>query len=297
MNDDHQSYHRFTGRARLEKSMNSLIGLVEGISIDGVINEIELGFVRAWLHENRELRNHHPFTELMPVVDAAIDDGILTDDERLNILWLCEKLRSVDFFDAVTADLQRLHAIMAAVASDGIITETELRGLSNWLSDHGHLKTSWPYDEVDSILTSVLVDGVIDAKEHELLQRFFSEFVAISDNRTIVSPRLDLGESVVGLCAVCPEIDFFGKRFCFTGSSSKYSRVAFNELVEQLGGSVANSISAKVDYVIIGADGNPCWAYACYGRKVEMAVKLRKQGIRILLIHENDFHDAVADHR
>jgi hypothetical protein len=59
---------------------------------------------------------------------------------------------------------------------------------------------------------------------------------------------------------------------------------------------VASSVSSKVDYLIIGADGNPCWAYACYGRKVEMAVQLRKQGSRLQLIHEHDFHDAIADH-
>ena len=65
--------------------------------------------------------------------------------------------------------------------------------------------------------------------------------------------------------------------------------------VGKLGGEVITSVTKQVTYLVIGADGNPCWAYACYGRKVEKAVELRKQGIRILIIHENDFHDAVAD--
>lgn len=59
---------------------------------------------------------------------------------------------------------------------------------------------------------------------------------------------------------------------------------------------MASSVSNKTDYLIIGADGNPCWAYACYGRKVEVAVKLRKEGGKILLVHEYDFLDALADH-
>jgi NAD-dependent DNA ligase len=88
---------------------------------------------------------------------------------------------------------------------------------------------------------------------------------------------------------------FQGKVFGFTGASTKYSRKEFEEIVQALGGIVARSVSKKLDYLIIGADGNPCWAYACYGRKVEMAVALRKAGARILLVHENDFHDAVAD--
>jgi hypothetical protein len=67
--------------------------------------------------------------------------------------------------------------------------------------------------------------------------------------------------------------------------------------VNRLGGDVLNGVNAKLNYLVIGADGNPCWAYACYGRKVEKAVELRKKGKRIVIVHENDFHDALADHR
>lgn len=297
MHDDHQRYHKFTGPARLEKAVNSILGLVEGVSIDGEINEAEIGFIKSWLGENRELEKCHPFNELMPVVEMAIADGILTEDERLNILWLCERLRSINYFDGVTADMQRLHALLAGIGADCEIKEKELRGLSDWLSDHEQLKTCWPYEEVESIVSTVLRDGRIDPEEHQLLQNFFSEFVTISDNRTIVNPVLVHGQTMVGVCAICPEMVFEGKKFGFTGSSSKYTRVQFVELVERLGGTVMGSVSKKLDYLIIGADGNPCWAYACYGRKVEMAVTLRREGARILLIHENDFHDAVADCR
>lgn len=37
--------------------------------------------------------------------------------------------------------------------------------------------------------------------------------------------------------------------------------------------------------------GNPCWAYACYGRKIEKAMELRKKGAQILIVHEADFLD------
>jgi NAD-dependent DNA ligase len=295
MNQDHQSYYQFTGRARLEKALNSLIGLVEGICIDSVINDAEVEFVRRWLDENRQLQHCHPFNELMPLVDAAIADGAISDDAKRDILWLCEKLRSADFFDVVTADLQRLHGLMAGIISDNEITEAELRGLTDWLSEHDHLRTRWPYDEVESVITGVLQDGKIDTREHKLLQNFFSEFVALGDNRTVVNPPVSVTESIGGLCAVSPEVRFPGRRFAFTGSSSKYTRKQFSDLVSSLGGVVVDSVSKKLDYLIIGADGNPCWAYACYGRKVEMAVALRKEGAPILLIHEHDFHDAVAD--
>jgi len=54
-------------------------------------------------------------------------------------------------------------------------------------------------------------------------------------------------------------------------------------------------VTRRVNYLVVGADGNPCWAYACYGRKVEKTVALRKKGSAILIVHENDVHDAIAD--
>lgn len=295
MHPDHLEYVRFTSRARLEKSVNSLLGLIEGMAIDSSINQSEVTFLNLWLREHADVRDQHPYNELIPLVQSAVEDGVLTQDEHDDIVWLCERLRSTEFFDQTTADLQRLHAILGGIVSDGQVTEEELRGLSTWLQDHEHLKTCWPYDEIDSLIVGVMKDQKIDPEEHALLKAFFSEFTALMDDRTITKPVISEGANIVGLCTVCPEIEFSASTFCFTGASSRYSRKALAATVERLGGIFAPNVTKTVRYLIIGADGNPCWAYACYGRKVEKAVELRKSGVRILLIHENDFHDAVAD--
>lgn len=295
MHADLQPYFKFTHRARLEKSINSLIGIVEGIAIDGLINSSEMNFLKIWLSDHIELHDRHPFNELVPVVQQALADGILSVEEREDILWLCERLRSADYYNEVTADLQRLHALMAGIVADGVISETELRGLSHWLANHENLRTCWPYEEVSSLVTAVLGDKRIDAYERSILKEFFTEFVTVLDEKTIVRPSILQGSSLVGLCAVCPEIKVEGSTFCFTGKSNRYTRRQFSELVESLGGEVLPGVSMQLDYLIIGSDGNPCWAYACYGRKVEKAVELRKSGVRLLLVHENDFQDAVVD--
>lgn len=295
MHPDHRPYAKFTTRARMEKSINSLLGIIEGIAIDGAINSAEVSFLRIWLEDHQEVRARHPYSELVPAVEAAVADGELTQDERDDITWLCNQLRSSEYFDKTTADLQRLHAIVGGIVADGRISEDELRGLSAWLLDHEHLKTCWPYDEIDSLITVVMADRQIDDREHKMLKEFFSDFVAVLDERTIVSPPISENGAVVGLCAVCPEIVFVGSKFCFTGASSRYMRSELADKVSKLGGEFAPALSAKVMYLVIGADGNPCWAYACYDRKVEKAIEYRKGGSRLLIVHENDFHDAVAD--
>jgi hypothetical protein len=297
MQKDLPSYFHITSKARLEKSINSLLGIIEGISSDAKINPREVGFLRDWVGEHLAIAGKHPFNELVPVVMNALADGILKADEQEDIVWLCERLRSTKYFDSITADMQRLHAIAGAIAADGEVTEEELRGLSTWLADHDHLKTCWPYDEIDSLVTKILADGRIDDDEHRLIHGFFTEFIALFDDRTIVSPSVLERDGLAGLCMVCPEISFAQSRFCFTGESSKHSRSELAEIVQELSGTVLSAVSGRLNYLVIGAEGNPCWAYACYGRKVEKAVELRKQGKRIVIVHEFDFYDAVTDAR
>jgi hypothetical protein len=66
-------------------------------------------------------------------------------------------------------------------------------------------------------------------------------------------------------------------------------------MIARAGGIFSNRLTKKVDYLVVGAEGNPCWAYACYGRKVEQATKYRKQGYKVLIVHEYDFWDALED--
>lgn len=292
---DHHKYLKFSGRSRLDKAINSLVGLVEGIAADGAITPDEVAFLDLWLRENEVLRDRHPYNELIPVIEEALRDGVLSDEERADIRYVCDKLRSTDFFDAVTADMQRLHGILGGIMADGVVTEAELRTLSDWVTDHDHLRSIWPYDEVESLVSTVLRDGKIDADEQRMLQGFFSEFLALLDNQTITTPQMLDGTTLAGVCAMCPEISFDGRTFCFTGASSRLTRKQFGELVQKLGGLPCEGVTKSTNYLVIGAEGNPAWAYACYGRKVEKAVTLRKEGVRIVLVHENDFHDAVAD--
>ncbi len=292
---DHRPYLKYHGRSRLDKAINSLLGIIDGVAIDGKINPREMRFLELWMSEHQALRALHPYNELIPVLEEAVSDGVLSQDEREDIRFVCRNLRAEGYYDLVTGDMQRLHGLMAGIIADGVVTEEELRGLSVWVEEHEHLKTLWPYDELESLISVVLRDGVIDDDEQHLLRGFFSEFLALLDNRTITSPVMLEDNTLVGVCAMCPDISFDGKMFCFTGASSKLKRTEFQELVERLGCRHTNSPNKSTNYLVVGAEGNPAWAFSCYGRKVEAAVKLRKQGVKLLIVHELDFHDAIAD--
>lgn len=290
---DHGANGRLMGKVEFEKIFNTLIGLIEGIVIDARINDVELGFLQTWLDEQRARAQKHPFNEIVPLLDQAIADGVLSSGGKEDILWLCKRLTASEYLSLAAADMQRLRSLVAAIGSDGQVSVEELCGLADWLLEHEHLKTCWPYDEIESLVTGVLEDGKIDPLEHAMLMEFFGEFVAVLDSKAMVSAQVKQGMTIVGLCAVCPEVRFPDSVFCLTGSSRKYSRQDFAAVIADRGGTAVNAVSKRVHYLVIGADGNPCWAYACYGRKVERAVELRKEGHTIVIVHEKDFHDAV----
>lgn len=297
MLQEYDNYKRFTGPQELDKSLHTLEGIMEGISFDYKIDSKEVAFLNDWLLENIDKACFHPFNEVYPVVQKVVEDGIIDEEEKKDILWLCKKIRTENnYFDTITSDMQRLQAILGGIIADAVITKEELLNLRNWLSNHEHLRKCYPYDELEALIMSVLEDGKIDQNEHKELSNFFTQFSAIADDKILTGQSIDINNvSLPGVCAVCPEISFRGKTFCFTGKSAKMSREELAEKVILAEGIFTNHLSNYVDYLIIGADGNPAWSYACYGRKVEKAINFRKKGANLLIIHEYDFWDAFED--
>lgn len=294
LHEDHEDYYKFSWRPRLEKAINTLHGLVQGISADNKVNDAEVKSLISWVSRYSEFSERHPFNELIPKIQEVVADGIVDEEERADLLWLCKRLLpGADYYDNVTMELQELHGFLTGIMADGKITEDELASLSDWLEEHDYLRSCWPYDEVDSLVTSVMADGKIDSDEQQQLMAFFGQFANLPEHKAVA--KMDSGVSVSGVCCSCPEITIEDRLFCFTGSSDRGPRKYLVEVVEKHGGRFHAGIRKDTDYLVIGASGNPCWAYSCYGRKVEDAMQRRQQGQRLLLIHEYDFWDEVGE--
>ena len=296
LNEDNAAYLRYTGPQRIDKAMHTLEGIIRGIAIDGIVSTQELTALTSWISDHQQYADRHPFTEVLDRLRQVLMDGVVDEEERADVLWLCEKFSTENaFFNRISSDMQRLQGIMRGIAADGKITKLELEGLREWMADNDHLKTCWPYDELSSLITTVLQDGVVDSTEHEALMQFFNEFVFHVECRSNESQDAIAQPNIQGICTVCPDVEFSDRTFCFTGQSERVNRSQLESQVVELGGKFSRSVTRKVDYLVVGADGNPCWAFSCYGRKVETAVKLRKQGLPILIVHENDYWDALEE--
>jgi|UniRef100_A0A7C3SI00 DNA ligase (NAD+) len=122
------------------------------------------------------------------------------------------------------------------------------------------------------------LEELAKASEEELLQiegigpqvaRAIRQFFQDPKNRKLIRELLDLG--VKPLPPEKPlKTPLAGKTFVFTGTLSRFSREEAKALVIARGGKVSSSVSAKTDYVVVGADP---------GSKY---VKARELGVTIL---------------
>jgi hypothetical protein len=300
---DHHSYRDFTRPQRVDKAVFTLIGLLHGVAIDGELNAAEIAEVQNWCNEYRDLIKKAPFSELIPTLEQIQSDGIIDPEEQEDLLWLCRNLSAGgEFYDHITQEIQILQGILHGIMADDHVSKAEATALQDWIDEHGHLKGSYPFDEIDSLLMTVLADGVIDEEEQLALKDFFSDFIQFSfskrvrDEASRVKSGLSKRFSVPGICATCPEIAFDGKVFTFTGTSAKGTRKQVEEQVATLGGQFSRSLLQGTDFLVICSGTNPCWTFSCHGRKVEQAVQYRKDGHPIIIVHESDFWDAVEDH-
>lgn len=279
-------------RATFEASINRLVGLLDGIAGDGRIQPQEMALLHDWMQAHSARGNRHPYSDIVPVVHRALGDGRLSEQERLDILWLCEQITSEEYFDVMTAGVQRLQAQLSAVLADGVVSESELQGLQQWLADHGHLRGCWPYDELSSVVGHVLADGRIDAAEQRFLLQAFAVYAAQDADRAERDAASQGMPTLASLCTPVIDLQVAGKRCCLVGHSVHYPPALFAARVTALGGTPVSRVGPGTDVVVVGAESNPGWRYALFGRELDQALALLRAGEPLLIVHEEDFHRA-----
>lgn len=290
-------YRKYTFKSEFDKAIHILEGILKGIALDKTINSEEIKELTNWCILQDHYSNIYPFKEVIPLIEQAVADKYISSEEKEDILWVCNNFKSNnEYYDMITSDIQRLQGLLHGILSDNKINKKELIGLNDWLNENEHLANTYPYDEVYSLVMSVLADQKIDENEIKILKVFFTDFIDTKSSYNINQiTELKKEIKVSGICSIDPKITVNNHKFCFTGTSSRANRNEIQSTIESLNGIFQENVNKTTNYLIVGDLGNPCWAFASYGRKVEKAMKLRKEGYSVIIVHENDFWDTIND--
>jgi len=284
-------YQHYCSPAQIERDFQNLIGLISGITSDGVINDKEMFTLVNWIFETKQYENRQPYKELVNIVGKAISDYYLSEEEIENIIWFCNQYISQNsYYDILTCGIQRLSGILHGISADNEINELEIQFLKQWIEDNAPLKAIYPFDEIYSVVYSLFDAKIWKEQESKLLLKYCKAFSNVDQT----SDTKELMQIVnLGICQSSPIIMVEGNTFCLTGESKLYSRKQIENHIYLNGGIVKNTVSFKLNYLIICEEKSSCWAFACYGRKIEKAIELRKQGALINIIHESDLFNTI----
>lgn len=170
-----------------------------------------------------------------------------------------------------TDQLRKLRNTVASITCDGIITESEVYALQEWLNENKELQGEYPYDRIYKEITNILEDGVIEEKEKtELLDLAKVLFDPIDE-----------------ICSDEP-IDLNGKNFCMTGKFAFGSDTEVQQALEQKGGIFVPSVTKKTDVLIVGKLGSPQWACGNYGNKIKKAIEMQEKGGHVVIVKEEN---------
>ena len=276
------NYMKFTQPSRRDKAVNSLEGIIKGILADDVINSAEIARLEVWIKNNHDLLLKPPFKEVLSTVRSAIEDGEIDTDEYDEIMWVINNVKlSSSYYDSITQDIQELHGILYGIIADKEISVLELEVLQAWLTERDHLKGIYPYDEIESLVLSVLADGVVSEDETKMLMAFFDDFILLKDTNQKMHSGNDSversGLSLMGICAVDPDIQFEGRKFVFTGTSQKTTRKEISKQIEERNGIFLSNLSKECNYLVVGNGGNPAWAFSVTAERSKRQCNFEKQ--------------------
>ena len=144
-------------------------------------------------------------------------------------------------------------------------------------------KLAKQYKSIDALSKASFEDLVLVDEIGERIAQSVLDFFENQENRIIIDRLKNYGIQFETIEIVNPNATnkLSGKTFVVSGVFEEYSRDDLKKAIEDNGGKVGSSISAKTDFVLAGANMGPA--------KLEKAVKLN-----IAIITESDFQKMVG---
>lgn len=290
-------FQQFNFKNEAIKAINTLKGILLGILMDKEINKKEINELQQWTENQYYLIDDHPFKELMQLITETTECACFNYQTVIDMLFICQKYES-DFYSTVKSnELQILNGIFHGILADGVIKDIEILELEKWLLDNESLSRLHPYDEVYSLIKTILADRHIDEEERRRLKAFIYDFIELANKEIDQSIKDEISDIPLhGICAMNPEIALEGKLFCLSGNFEHGDKQYIENLIKVAGGDVKPNFTKGIDYLVVGSMGERSWAYNSYGTKIAKALKLQKEGGTITIVHESDLWSSIKNY-
>ncbi len=178
--------------------------------------------------------------------------------------------------------IEQLLGIASGILADGQLHDQEVTFLSTWLSAHSEVADQWPGSAVAKAVRDTLADGLITPAERDhlvtVLQALCGSEFALDGSATPLVTDLPIDDQVT--------VQLMNAGVCHTGEFLYGTRAAVERATLRAGGMPADTVTKRVEYLVVGTRVSPDWAHTTYGRKIQRAVALQDSGHAIEIISE-----------
>ncbi|MCK9530644.1 MAG: hypothetical protein M0R77_08815 [Gammaproteobacteria bacterium] len=273
---------QFNWKANRQKSLEALLGILNGLVADHRLDEDELLVLDNWLREQEHLKNAPDVIDLLDCTTQILADGKISQDELDDAKELIHTvLQFRTSSDKCMRDaMNHLLGMVQGVIADRQLVDEEIASLQQWLASirSGEIIAEWPGQVLHERIASVLADGVITEEERQDLLETLRALVGEEPGAVGGTTRLPVD------CV--SDVAFPGRNFCLTGKFAFGSRKRCEAAIRDRGGAIHDSVVKELNYLVLGAVASRDWAHTSFGRKIEKAVAYKAAGCDILIISE-----------
>lgn len=101
-------------------SIYELRGIMGGIAMDGIIQLDELLFLKSWLERHAYLKNTSPYDEIYNFIAAILEDEVIVEEERQDLLRFCEA------YGSGNKSPEKIEQLISLIQSDIFHTGVEI---------------------------------------------------------------------------------------------------------------------------------------------------------------------------
>jgi len=283
----------FHASANFQKEFNSLIGIATGLVADNYITKGELDFFDLWIREQKHANMMPFYNEIIDALSEAKNDDVMSEHHKETLAELIQLAieNEVVFTKISTTDekniTNRLIGVVRGLLADDVLNNTEIESLHNLISSH----INPLFSATNDILTNIKDFNNITQEQRNALK--------IELNRIIGGSIHEHGV-IDGMTANIPfdtlpkEFNLYCKRFVLTGNFYTMSRKQMGTLIESFGATQSRHVNGVADLLIVGGMASKDWAFSSFGRKIEEAITLRKEGNGLLIVDERQMADYLA---
>lgn len=190
---------------------------------------------------------------------------------------------------AATRNMDELIGMCRMVLADGAVDDHEARFLLDWIEKNYLASQEWPGNVLYPRLAAAMADGHLDQQEEAELLDVLAKVAG--------GPPATTGPAVSGAIPYDtppPGIAFASQCFALTGQFVYGPRTKITAVIENRGGHVANSVSKKCQFLVVGTFGSDEWLHSTHGTKIIKAAQLKRDGAPIFIVTERHWTDQLS---